>query len=115
MYPDYAVDLDRWAHPNLHVRMLELIDAEGFPRTDEWCPGDVDTAPPLDVMNAIVNTPRQVSADIAALLDKASAGEALQEAEIIRLFQSRGDDFTAVVQRADTLRASTAVTASVLW
>ena len=107
MYPDYAVDLDRWAHPNLHVRMLEVIDAEGFPRIDEWCPGDVDTAPPLDVMNAIVNTPRQVSADVAALLDKASAGEALQEAEIIRLFQSRGDDFTAVVQRADTLRAST--------
>ena len=107
MYPDYAVDLDRWAHPDLHVRMLELIDAEGFPRIDEWCPGDVDTAPPLDVMNAIVNTPRQVSADIAALLDKASAGEALEEAEIIRLFQSRGDDFTAVVQRADSLRAST--------
>ena len=107
MYPDYAVDLDRWAHPDLHVRMLEMIDAEGFPRIDEWCPGDVDTAPPLDVMNAIVNTPRQVSADIAALLDKASAGEALQEAEIVRLFQSRGDDFTAVVQRADLLRAST--------
>ena len=107
MYPEYAVDLDRWAHPDLHVRMLEMIDAEGFPRIDEWCPGDVDTAPPLDVMNAIVNTPRQVSADIAALLDKASAGEALEEAEIIRLFQSRGDDFTAVVQRADSLRAST--------
>ena len=107
MYPDYAVDLDRWAHPDLHVRMLEMIDAEGFPRIDEWCPGDVDTAPPLDVMNAIVNTPRQVSADVSALLDKASAGEALDEAEIIRLFQSRGDDFTAVVQRADALRAQT--------
>ena len=107
MYPDYAVDLDRWAHSDLHVRMLEMIDAEGFPRIDEWCPGDVDIAPPSEVMNAIVNTPRHVSADIARLLDKASAGEALDEAEIIRLFQSRGDDFTAVVQRADALRAQT--------
>ena len=107
MYPDYAVGLDRWAHPDLHVRMLEMIDAEGFPRIDEWCPGDVDIAPPSEVMNAIVNTPRHVSADIARLLDKASAGEALGEAEIIRLFQSRGDDFTAVVQRADALRAQT--------
>ena len=107
MYPDYAVGLDRWAHPDLHVRMLEMIDAEGFPRIDEWCPGDVDIAPPSEVMNAIVNTPRHVSADIARLLDKASAGEALDEAEIIRLFQSRGDDFTAVVQRADALRAQT--------
>ncbi len=107
VYPDYAVDLDRWAHSDLHVRMLEMIDAEGFPRIDEWCPGDVDISPPNEVMSAIVNTPRHVSADIAALLDKASAGEALQEAEIIRLFQSRGDDFSAVVQRADTLRAQT--------
>ncbi len=107
VYPDYMVDLDRWAHSDLHVRMLEMIDAEGFPRIDEWCPGDVDISPPNDVMSAIVNTPRHVSADIAALLDKASAGEALQEAEIIRLFQSRGDDFSAVVQRADTLRAQT--------
>ena len=107
MYPDYAVGLDRWAHPDLHVRMLEMIDAEGFPRIDEWCPGDVDIAPPSEVMNAIVNAPRHVSADIAALLDKASAGEALDETEIIRLFQSRGDDFTAVVQRADALRAQT--------
>jgi FO synthase len=107
MYPDYAVDLDRWAHSDLHVRMLEMIDAEGFPRIDEWCPGDVDIAPPSEVMNAIVNTPRHVSADIATLLDKASAGGALDEAEIIRLFQSRGDDFTAVVQRADALRAQT--------
>ena len=107
VYPDYAVDLDRWTHSDLHVRMLEMIDAEGFPRIDEWCPGDVDISPPNEVMSAIVNTPRHVSADIASLLDKASAGEALQEAEIIRLFQSRGDDFSAAVQRADTLRAKT--------
>ncbi len=107
MYPDYAVNLDRWAHPDLHVRMLEMIDAEGFPRIDDWCPGDVEIAPPSDVMNAIVNTPRHVSADVSGILDKASAGEALTEAEIVRLFQSRGDDFSAVVQRADTLRAKT--------
>ena len=74
VYPDYMVDLDRWAHSDLHVRMLEMIDAEGFPRIDEWCPGDVDISPPNEVMSAIVNTPRHVSADIAALLDKASAG-----------------------------------------
>ena len=107
VYPDYATDLDRWAHPDLHVRMLEMIDAEGFPRIDEWCPGDVEIAPPADVMNAIVNTPKHISADISAILAKASAGEALSEGEIVRLFQSRGDDFSAVVQQADTLRANT--------
>lgn len=107
IYPDYATDLDRWAHPDLHIRLLEMIDAEGFPRIDEWCPGDVDILPPSDVMNAIVDSPKRVSTDISKILTKASAGEALDEREIVRLFQSRGDDFTAVVQCADGLRAST--------
>ncbi len=107
VYPDYAVDIEKWIHPDLHIRVLEMIDAEGFPRIDDWCPGDVDVPPPSGVMNAIVNTPKNISADISAILDRSSAGEALNEAEIIRLFQSRGDDFTAVIQRADALRAAT--------
>ena len=107
IYPDYARDLDQWAHPDLHVRMLEMIDAEGFPRTDDWCPGDVEIKPPSDVMNGIVNSAKHVSQDILAILDKAKTGDALDESEIVRLFQSRGDDFTAVVQCADALRAQT--------
>jgi FO synthase len=107
IYPDYATDLDRWAHPDLHVRVLEMIDAEGFPRTDDWCPGDVEIAPPSEIMNAIVNSPKHISHDVQTILDKAKTGEALAESDIVRLFQSRGDDFTAVVQYADALRAQT--------
>jgi FO synthase len=98
IYPDYATDLDRWAHPDLHVRVLEMIDAEGFPRTDDWCPGDVEVTPPSEIMNAIVNSPKHISHDVQTILDKAKTGEALAESDIVRLFQSRGDDFTAVVQ-----------------
>ena len=107
IYPDYARDLDRWAHPDLHVRILEMIDTEGFPRTDDWCPGDVEIAPPSEIMNAIVNSPKHVSQDVLTILDKAKTGEALAESDIVRLFQSRGDDFTAVVQCADALRSQT--------
>ena len=107
IYPDYATDLDRWAHPDLHVRVLEMIDVEGFPRTDDWCPGDVEIAPPSEIMNAIVNSPKHISHDVQTILDKAKTGEALAESDIVRLFQSRGDDFTAVVQCADALRAQT--------
>ena len=107
IYPDYATDLDRWAHPDLHVRVLEMIDAEGFPRTDDWCPGDVEIAPPSEIMNAIVNSPKNISHDVQTILDKAKTGEALAESDIVRLFQSRGDDFTAVVQFADALLAQT--------
>jgi FO synthase len=84
-----------------------MIDAEGFPRTDDWCPGDVEIAPPSEIMNAIVNSPKHISHDVQTILDKAKTGEALAESDIVRLFQSRGDDFTAVVQCADALRAQT--------
>ncbi len=104
IYPAYAQHVDRWVHADLHVRVQEMIDAEGFPRTDDWCPGDVDTPPPADVMTAIMDAPVHVSPEIDAILGKARDGLALEEAEVVRLFQARGDDFTAVVQAADGLR-----------
>ena len=82
-----------------------MIDGEGMPRIDDWCPGDVDIAPPQEIMTAIMDAPKHVSADVASILAKVG-DEDLEEAEIIRLFQARGDDFTAVVQKADALRRS---------
>ena len=107
VYQAYAQDLPRWTHADLHERMLEMIDSEGFPRTDEWCPGDPDTPPPNAIMNAIINPPKRVSADVGEILELASAGTALSEEQIVRLFSARGDDFSAVVQRADQLRRKT--------
>ncbi len=106
IYPAYAQNLDQWTHADLHERILELVDADGFPRTDAWCPGDDQTPPPKDVMTAIMDAPKKVSTDIQQILDKVSCGEDLDEAEIVRLFQARGDDFTAVTQAADQLRRS---------
>ncbi len=107
VYPAYARDIERWTHEDLHERVLEMIDAEGFPRIDEWCPGDPDTPPPADIMTAIMDEPRHVSADIREIVDRARAQEPLDEADIVRLFQARGDDLTAVTQAADQLRRQT--------
>jgi FO synthase len=106
IYPAYAIDLDAWVHEDLHVRVLDMIDTEGFPRTDDWSPGDVDVAPPAEVMTAIMDAPKHVSNDVQAILGNVQRGEDLSEAEVVRLFQARGDDFTAVVQAADELRRS---------
>ena len=107
IYPAYAQDIERWVHPDLHERVLEMIDTEGMPRIDEWCPGDVDTQPPEEVMSAIINPVKHLSADVAAIIEDAKAGKELTEAEIVRLFQARGDDFSAVAQAADELRRDT--------
>ncbi|MEM7097540.1 MAG: 5-amino-6-(D-ribitylamino)uracil--L-tyrosine 4-hydroxyphenyl transferase CofH [Pseudomonadota bacterium] len=105
IYPSHARDLDQWVHPNLHERVLEMIDGEGFPRIDDWCPGDVDISPPTDIMTEVMDPPKRTSADITDILSKVGQ-EDLTEAEIIRLFQARGDDFSAVTQTADRLRKS---------
>jgi FO synthase len=103
IYPSYAIDLDTWAAPELHEHLLSLIDAEGFPRTDEWCPGDEDN-PPAEYLSAIATPPAQTSTDIEAIIARARDRVPLEEADVVRLFAARGDDFNAVVQAADELR-----------
>ena len=105
VYPAYAQALDTWVAPELHQRVLDLVDAEGLPRTDDWSPGE-QTEPPADNISAIHTPPPQVSPDLQAILDKAAEGADLAEAEVVRLFQARGDDFAAVTQAANALRAS---------
>lgn len=106
IYPAYARDLDQWVDPALHDPVLAQIDAEGFARTDAWSPGEVEP-PPASDLAALQRVPRAVTPAIAAALDKASTGAELSEAEVITLFSARGDDFSAVVQAADRLRAAT--------
>ncbi|MFU8817707.1 MAG: 5-amino-6-(D-ribitylamino)uracil--L-tyrosine 4-hydroxyphenyl transferase CofH, partial [Pseudomonadales bacterium] len=104
VYPRFVRDLDTWVDAGMHERVLELVDAEGLPRHDDWCPG-AEIEPPTDVLDAVARRPKRVSADLAAILERAAAGEDLDEAEVVRLFSARGDDFSAVVQAADRLRA----------
>ncbi len=104
IYPAYARDVETWVAPELRQSVLDLVDADGHPRTDGWSPGE-QLDPPEAELAASVGTPKRVSADLAAILDKAAAAEGLTEAEIVRLFQARDGDFAAVVQAANRLRA----------
>ena len=103
IYPRFALDADTWVDADLRSAVLDGIDGEGLPRTDDWCPGD-ETTPPTTVLESIGAKPRHVSASVQAILDRAAAEEDLTEPEIVRLIRARGDDFSAVVQAADALR-----------
>ncbi len=104
IYPAYARELTSWIHPNLHERIADMIDTEGFARTDQWCPGDVEIEPPNEIMSGLINEPKKVSNDIQSILEQSANNVALEEKDIVRLFQARGDDFSAVTQAADRLR-----------
>jgi FO synthase len=103
IYPSYARALPRWVESSLHTLVLRQIDADGWPRTDDWFAG-LDAAPPR---RPDVTMPAKRADRIAAIVDRAVAGRPLGETDIARLFQARGDEVTAVCAAADALRRET--------
>src|SRR6516165_1909650 len=91
IYPAYACEVDRWVDPALRPAVLRTIDAQGLARTNDWVPG-AGTEPPVDRRAR----PAFFVDPFAAIFDRAAAGEALGEAEILRLFQARDGAFDAV-------------------
>ncbi|MFT4564391.1 MAG: FO synthase, partial [Gammaproteobacteria bacterium] len=103
IYPEYALNGSQWLDPKFQTPVLQSIDASGLPRVDEWSPGDTQP-PPADILAMIGNVPTTVSSDVDSIIASARAGNDLEIAQIERLFNARGDDFSAVCQAADLLR-----------
>ena len=101
IYPRYAQACQSWVDPYLRSALLRQIDAEGWPRSDDWSPG-TDLPLPPDAWR--LAAPAVVSNDIAPILDRAAAGRDLAETDIARLFEARNDQFVAVCAAADALR-----------
>ena len=99
IYPAYARDPGRWLDPALRTPVLQVIDAQGFARTDEWVPG-AGTEPPVErrAQRPFAHDP------LVSVLARAAAGEPLGEADIAHLFAARGAAFDAVCSAADRLR-----------
>ena len=100
IYPAYARQAESWVGPQLRTMLLNRIDADGWPRTDEWAPGTL-TAPPAP---QLLPCSPALAGELVAILHKAQSGRELGEAEIVRLFRARGQEFTAVCSAADELR-----------
>ena len=100
IYPAYALAGVRWLEPALQTRVLKMVDAAGYPRTDAWITG-AGEAPP----DSATTAPAIVAPDIDRLLRRAEAGEGLDEDAVVRLFQARGGAFDAVCAAADGIRA----------
>mgnify|MGYP003323849951 FL=1 len=108
IYPEYATDLKRWVEPEVEPLVLQAIDGQGFARMEDWAAGAIGE-PPEGELARVTKLPRSsASSDLSLILNRATASEMLTEEEIIRLFKSRGDDFSYVCQAADTLRQSVA-------
>jgi FO synthase len=91
----------RWVDAVLRTALLHRLDADGFPRTDDWSPG---CGAPLPPDADLIHRPVVASSELAPIIARAEAGHALAEADIVRVFQARGSEFSAVCAAADELR-----------
>lgn len=106
VYPTHAIDSAYWQDELLVPEVLREIDADGFAR-EAWWPGAEVPIPESDAFAVSARSPavgNGVTSELATILGKAATGEAISEREIVRLFQARGDEFTAVCAAADQLR-----------
>ena len=101
IYPDYLQQKERWLDASLSTAVLRSIDAEGYARTDSWTPGSGALVPTIRTSRYSIN----IKSTLTSLLDKANAGNRLEESEICSLFSVRGSEFKDVCSAADTLRS----------
>lgn len=99
IYPAQYADRDRWVDAALHGPLMRAADATGWARADAWAPGIAGVEPRLPT------SPRRTDKGIAALLDRAAAGDRLGAGQIARLFQALGPEVDQILSAADALRA----------
>ncbi len=104
LYPEYACNLNKWVDRGLHAKILQRIDASGFPRSDDWTPGACTELP--DFKTRPEGRWRRQSNPIYRIASRAASGLDLREKEIVTLFNARGRDQEILCATADELRQS---------
>ena len=104
IYPAFARRTSRWVDTKLQKPVLDLIDGDGFPRSDDWHPGHVGELPSRETewLNAVASP--GVANSLTGIVSKAQRGDELAEDEIVRLFRAHGKEFSFVCRAADELR-----------
>ncbi len=103
LYPQYVCAPERWLDPAVRGPVQKLSDASGFGRSDCWSPGEEQPVPAVEAALLSSASPSNPTG-LESILARCEQGEDLSVDDVERLFQSRGDAFRQVVERADQLR-----------
>ena len=98
VYPCYVRAADTWLAPEVAAQVRRLSDSEGFARDDDWAPGNTEPPPAPRILV------REVDPDLVRIVDRAMAGQRLDQPAIVRLFAARDADYRHVTGAADALR-----------
>ena len=109
VYPEYALDPQRWLDVDMRFPVLDRSDAEGLGRPDDggWYSG-ADAAPPVLLapprQNGSANGRAISRGAVREVLAGVRAGQEVGVDEIVTLFGARGPEVKAVASLADELR-----------
>ena len=119
VYPEYALDAERWLDSDMRFPVLDRSDAEGLGRPDDggWYSG-ADAAPPMLLappnQNGAVGGHAAAGGAVGEVVAGVRAGQEVGVDEIVTLFGARGPEVRAVAALADELRQA-AVGDEVTW
>ncbi len=119
IYPEYALDSERWLDAEMRFPVLDRSDAEGLGRPDDggWYSG-ADAPPPVLLAEPTTNGASAGHATaggaVGEVLAGVRAGQEVGVDEIVTLFGARGPEVRAVAALADELRQA-AVGDEVTW
>lgn len=119
VYPEYALDSERWLDADMRFPVLDRADAEGMGRPDDsgWYSG-ADAQPPMLLAAPSVNEAPAGRATaggaVGEVIAGVRAGQEVGVPEIVTLFGARGPEVRTVAALADELR-QTAVGDEVTW
>ena len=99
VYPRYIFE-DGWLDAAVRPYVIRAMDADGLARGDVWSPGQSDIAPAAP---AIADGETRAH---RAAIDRAAAGERLDEDAVALLLGARGAAYGEVTTAADALRRS---------
>jgi FO synthase len=105
IYPAYAREPEMWLDTAMRSAVLEVSDTGGRGREDLWRAGRSIDAPPSHYITGAGET----STGLTNLLDviNADGADDLSVDEVARLFEARADEYVALCEAADRLRAAT--------
>ena len=107
VYPSYLQATADWVAPAVRSRALQMIDSEGYARSDAWSPGHTSQVPydlPTRSRRASAKQGAGLSDSLVESLKRAQGGDELSESSIVELFSARGASFAAVCEAAEALR-----------
>lgn len=106
-YPAYVLSPQRWLAPALRSAVLNHSDSMGFARRDAWVPGEEKPVPAVEAQ-LLATAGEEASQQVRDIVQRCIEQEAVAEAEVTRLFESRGADFAHVVSAANAMREAVA-------